>query len=85
MPPDDLASRNITYRIEPPGKDPAKLSSFVEVQTPLSRPWQSRREPFMICHLTRAVNEAVRYHKSKACADGGNLFENYTVYEDPSL
>lgn len=85
MPPRDLALRNITYHIYPPSNDLASLRQYKEERIAFDRPWQSRREPFMLCHLTRAVNEAVTYHKSKACPEGGNLVQNYTVYNDPSL
>ena len=85
MPPHDLAAQNITYRIPPPGLGPNALAQYKEERIPLDRPWKSRREPFMLCQLTRAVNEAVTYHKSKACPGGGNLVQNYTVYKDPIL
>ena len=85
MPPNDLAAQNITYRIPPPNRALNSLAHYKEERIPFDRPWQSRREPFMLCQLTRAVNEAVTYHKSKACPGGGNLVQNYTVYNSPLL
>ena len=87
MPPRDLAVQNLTFRIEPPGLSPKEQAEYREVRTPIEsdRPWMIHREPFMICQLSRAVNEAVSYYKRMACVDGGNLAKNYTVYKDPSL
>lgn len=85
MPPENLAAQSIQHMIEPPSWRKDSLLKYKEERTALPMQVQSRRIPFMICHLTRAVNEAVRYYKSRACADGGNLAENYTVYEHPWL
>ena len=41
----------------------------------------AKREAFMICGLTHAVNEALRYHKHRACEV--NFNETYTVHDDP--
>lgn len=84
-PPQDLAARNLTYFIDPPWPGAHALRNYVEKRVPLTSPLKSRRDPFMLCALTKAVNQAVSYHKNSACVNGGNQVENYTIYEDPSL
>lgn len=54
-PPDDIATI-FDYKWPPGAKD----------QTPLT-PEMAQREAFMICHLTRAMNEAADYFKRSAC------------------
>jgi hypothetical protein len=82
-PPTLFLSTNVTY--DPPkayGKDERKT----EVSGTISS-WQAKREQFMLCHLIRAVNEAVSHHKSMACrksyptSDQKGEGANTSVYE----
>jgi hypothetical protein len=78
-PPNDLVGQ-FNYSIEPPSTNPEYWSSYKEVRVPVGS-IKAKREAFMICGLTHAVNEALRYHKLRACEI--NLDETYTVHEDP--
>jgi hypothetical protein len=89
-PPLLFLTANNTYN--PPKADLSDLD--VEPQPrPINRK-QAKREQFMLCHLIRTINEALRYLKSVACRKEGaieprnlvaaNLSEVYTVYESPT-
>jgi hypothetical protein len=58
--------------------------TYVEKREPIQSLRQTKREAFMLCALTRTVNEALQYHKRMACGDDGNYSANYTVHDDPS-
>lgn len=83
-PPDDLYPR-FDYTITPPRAD-GKDKNYSEVRTSIG-PKQAKREAFMLCGLISAVNEALRYYKLQACGKNGappaNLYENYTIHDDP--
>jgi hypothetical protein len=85
VPPLDLFPR-FDYTIEPPRADDQYRWNYTEVRAPIKGgARQAKREAFMLCQLTRLLNEALRYFKSVSCADGSaNLNETYTVYDDPT-
>jgi hypothetical protein len=83
-PPVDLATQKLDYAIFPPRADFKDKDSYVEKKEPIQSLRQAKREAFMLCALTRTVNEALRYHKRLACGDDGNYVANYTVHDDPS-
>jgi hypothetical protein len=85
VPPADLFP-TVDYAIEPPRADDAYRWNYTEEHAPIKGgARQAKREAFMLCHLTRSMNEALRYFKSIACLDGSaNLNETYTVYDDPT-
>jgi hypothetical protein len=50
---------------------------------------QAKREQFMLCHLIRLINEALRYLKEQACVGDdsvvkANMSETYSVYASPT-
>lgn len=86
-PPPNLATLNYTYWIEPPGVGPRALEEYVveKKKIPMQQPQdRSRREPFMVCAMTRAMNEALTYHRQHSCGvNGGNQVKNYTLWTYP--
>jgi hypothetical protein len=85
MPPVDAYPR-FDYNIEPPRADGADRRNYSEVHSPVKGGQrQAKREAFMLCHMTRAVNEALRYYKRLACPiASANLNETWSVYDDPA-
>ena len=84
-PPKDLALQNLDYMIVPPVATGKDKDTYVEEKQPLKNSnKQAKREAFMLCHMTKYVNEALIYYKKEACGDQGNFEQNYTVYDDPS-
>lgn len=85
VPPADLFPR-FDYGIEPPRADGVDQFNYTEERALVKGgPRQAKREAFMLCQLTRLMNEALRYFKSVACPEGSaNLNETYTVYDDPT-
>jgi hypothetical protein len=79
-PPRDLVGQ-FNYSIKPPSQNGADWMSYKEKRV-LVDSVKAKREAFMICGLTHAVNEALRYHKRRAC--GANFNETYTVHDDPT-
>jgi hypothetical protein len=62
-PPRDIV-RQFNYSITPPSKN--ESGWMAEKQVPANSV-EVKREAFMICGLTHAVNEALRYHKRHSC------------------
>jgi hypothetical protein len=94
-PPDNLTGSSYNYSITPPRADLKDKDTYKEDHQPLERgALQGKREYFMLCGLTRALNQALMHHKEMACPRGGgagggdgpptNLNQTYTVYDDPS-
>lgn len=84
-PPLDLATKHIDYAIFPPRADLKDKDTFVDEKTPLpNQKKQAKREAFMLCGLTKAVNDALIYYKHHACGEHGNFEQTYTVHDDPS-
>jgi hypothetical protein len=82
-PPRDLVGK-FNYSIAPPSPYPKYWKSYKEERVPFDS-IKAKREAFMLCGLTHAVNEALRYHKLRACGVHFNLNETYTVHEYPTL
>jgi hypothetical protein len=82
-PPRDLVGK-FNYSIAPPSQYLEDWMSYKEVRVPVNS-IKAKREAFMICGLTHAVNEALRYHKRHACGVDFNLDETYTVHDDPTV
>lgn len=83
-PPLDLATQNLDYAIFPPRADGKDKNTYVETKESIKNEKQRKREAFMLCGLTKAVNEAMSYLKMRACGSDGNFNETYTVHDDPS-
>ena len=84
-PPLDLALRNLDYAIFPPRADGKDKNTYVEKKERLSnKSNQAKREAFMLCGLTKALNDALIYYKKHACGDHGNFNMTYTIHDDPS-
>jgi hypothetical protein len=81
-PPRDLVGQ-FNCRIAKHARNPEDRVSHKEVRAPVDSV-QAKREAFMICGLTHAVNEALRYHKRRACGVNINFNETYTVHDDPT-
>ena len=75
------------YKIYPRRADLSDANTYKEVQKEISS-IQAKREAFMICGLTSALNEALRYYKQHACGKDGlpmaNYNETYTIHNDPT-
>lgn len=84
QPPLDLASQHLDYAIFPPRADLQDKDTYVEKKEPIKNARQLKREAFMLCGLTRSLNEAFSYYKKQACGQDGNFDETYTVYDDPT-
>ena len=68
-----------------PRADRSDWDTFQAVTHPFNHPKTGKREAFMICALTRYVNQAVTHYKLAMCPNGtANLNETYTVFKDPS-
>lgn len=81
-PPSDLYP-SLDYWVQPPKADLSDIS--VERQPVKMSERQAKREQFMLCQMVDAMNEALRYHKKRACKDGNASFsELYTIHDDPS-
>lgn len=77
--------QKLDYSIAPPRADLSDKDTYKEQKTPLkNRNRQAKREAFMLCSLTRSINEALIHFKRRACGDRGNFDETYTIYNDPS-
>ena len=84
-PPLDLATQKLDYAIFPPRADLKDKDTYVEEKKPLqNKKRQSKREAFMLCGLTSALNEALTYYKKHACGDHGNYDMTYTIHDDPT-
>jgi hypothetical protein len=81
-PPKDLVGQ-FNYSIQPRSQQPWYWKDYEEERVPVDS-IKAKREAFMLCGMTHAVNEALRYHKRGAC-HGGNFDETYTVHDDPTL
>ena len=67
-PPDDIATA-YDYKWPPNAKEKTDLT-----------PVMAKREAFMLCHLTAAINEASEYYKRTACGNGSaNLKKSIKV------
>lgn len=72
------------YSLQTP-KANEKASAYTPIYQAIRSPKIARREAYMLCGLTRAVNEALEHHKQLACPNNsGNLVRNYTVFNSPS-
>jgi hypothetical protein len=80
-PPNDLATRGYDYWIQPP---PHGHKGEWEAPKGNISKRQAKREAYMICGLIRAVNEAARYFKERACNGTANMEENYNFHDDPN-
>ncbi|KAL7565366.1 hypothetical protein ACA910_013586 [Epithemia clementina (nom. ined.)] len=77
------------YTIRPPLADLSDRDTYRPIQQQRqvynSNLQWAKREAFMICAMTRAMNQALTHHKQMACPNGtANLNETYTVYNDPT-
>lgn len=81
-PPKDVSSK-YSYNVVPPRADLLDQDTWKEKRQPL-KPKQIKRQAFMVCQMIAAVNEAARYHKTKACGTSGNFNETWNIYEDPT-
>mmetsp|Transcript_20456 Transcript_20456/g.38788 ORF Transcript_20456/g.38788 Transcript_20456/m.38788 type:complete len:488 (+) Transcript_20456:206-1669(+) len=82
-PPRDLAAQKLDYFIPPPRADGKDKDTYKEEKSKVN-PKHSNREAFMICGLTKAINEAMTYLKQHACGEHGNFNQTYTIHDDPS-
>jgi len=82
-PPRDLAVQKLDYFIAPPRADGKDKETYEEEKTQINVK-HSNREAFMICGLTKAINEAMTYLKQRACGEDGNFNQSYTIHGDPS-
>lgn len=83
-PPLDLALHGLDYAIFPPRADGKDKDTYVEKHELIKFKKQRKREAFMLCGLTRSVNEAMAHLKRHACGNHGNFSETYTIYDDPT-
>ena len=84
-PPLDLATQKLDYAIFPPRADGKDKDNYKEERTKLAnKNRQPKREAFMLCSLTKTINEALTYYKKHACGDHGNLDQTYTIHDDPT-
>jgi hypothetical protein len=81
LPPDDILAR-YNYSVLPPRADLRDKDTYVP-QPRLLNPKIAKRNAFMLCHLTRAVNDAFRYFKLQACGETANLNETWDIHTDP--
>jgi len=82
VPPKNLSSL-YNYSVVPPRADLLDEDTWKEERKSL-KPWRVKREAFMVCHMIEAVNDAARYHKTKACGEKANLDETWNIYVDPT-
>jgi hypothetical protein len=77
----------VDYMISPPRADGKDTKTYREVRQKISQE-RAKREMFMLCGMTSAVNAALRFYKQQACGRNGvpdaNLNETYTIHDDPS-
>lgn len=81
----DLLSRGIDWYIKPPVAFPSQNKLYNETREKLKE--RPHRELFMLCGMTKSMNEALRFFKQRACVNQGidaNLNETYSIYEDPT-
>lgn len=79
-PPRDWAFRQYDSAQLPP---PADLKDNNTQRFEL-KPKRVKREAFMLCQMTRTLNEALRYLKQQKCGLNANLSETYSIHEDPT-
>jgi hypothetical protein len=86
IPPGDIYPQ-YRYKIFPRRADLSDAKTYTEVQKDIPSK-QAKREAFMICGMTSALNEALRYYKQDACGKDGlplaNYNETYTIHNDPT-
>lgn len=87
MIPHDNIYPQYNYKISPRRADLSDANTYKEVQIEIPSK-QAKREAFMICGMTSAINEALRYYKHEACGKDGlplaNYNETYTIHNDPT-
>ena len=75
------------YKISPRRADLSDAKTYKEVQQEIPTT-QAKREAFMICGMTSALNEALRFYKQQACGKDdlpvANYNETYTIHNDPT-
>jgi hypothetical protein len=79
--PSDLALK-YDYGVRPPRADFKDKNTYMEVRKPM-KPKLIKRNTFMLCQLTSAVNEAAAFFKAGACGDAANLNQTWDIYKDP--
>ncbi|GKY98799.1 hypothetical protein MPSEU_000836100 [Mayamaea pseudoterrestris] len=81
-PPLDIAVK-YDYRAKPPLADGSDLINFTPHHVVMDRV-RIKRHGYMLCHMTRAVNEALVYYKRLACGSNANLNTTWDIFTDPS-
>jgi hypothetical protein len=81
-PPLDVAL-HYDYRAKPPLADGSDLRNYTQHRVVMD-PIRIKRHGFMMCHMTRAVNEALMYYKRLACGSTANMNKTWNIYTDPS-
>ena len=82
VPPADVAVK-YNYRAKPPFADGSDLKNYTPHRVVMDR-IRIKRYAFILCHMTRAVNEALVYYKRMACGSTANLNTTWDIYTDPS-
>lgn len=80
--PENLFGK-VDYGIFPPKASLEDVATYEESNRITIASRQAKREMFMLCAMTKSVNEALRNHKSIACGNDANYDEVYNVYDDP--
>lgn len=80
-PPLDMSFLDFDSAEVPPRADLRRSATDKSV---IISPKRAKREAFMLCRMTNAVNEALRYHKQQKCGSDANLNETYSIHDDPS-
>lgn len=81
-PPLDVALK-FNYRAKPPLANGADLQNYTPHQVVMDRT-RVKRHGYMLCHMIRAVNEALIYFKRQGCGADANLNMTWDIYGDPS-
>lgn len=85
LPPPHNLTGVYDYSVDPPRADHKDKDTYVEEHKELYKgAVQGKREYFMLCGMTRSVNEALTHQKKIACGESANLNKIYTVYNDPT-
>jgi hypothetical protein len=85
-PPMDIYP-TLDHAIYPPRADLSDAKTY-QAEKKSIPPKEAKREAFMLCGMTTALNEALKYYKRQACGRDGmeaaNFNELYTVHDDPT-
>mmetsp|Transcript_3649 Transcript_3649/g.7842 ORF Transcript_3649/g.7842 Transcript_3649/m.7842 type:complete len:533 (+) Transcript_3649:3-1601(+) len=83
QPPSKQFVGQFNYTVSPPRAD--LKDNYRPDPQPITSNRTAKREAFMLCGLTRSINEALIHHKHAACpGNSANLEMTYTVFNDPS-